>query len=72
MVFTPAISRLIEALASVCTHVINGKVQSSAQNLFAPDLAALRKKDGGIQLVVVDNDLIRLASNIAVDCIVIL
>ena len=54
--------RLIKALASICTHVINGNVPPIVRHLlFTAKLSALRKNDGGILLEAVGNVLRRQA-----------
>ena len=58
--------RLLKALANLCSKLLRGKTPQHARDLhFAPNLTALRKKDGGIRSIAVGNVFRRLASKIA-------
>ena len=58
--------RLLKALANLCSKHLRGKMPQHARDLlFAANLTALRKKDGGIRPIAVGNVFRRLASKIA-------
>ena len=58
--------RLMKALANLCSKLLLGQVPQHARDLlFAANLTALRKKDGGIRPIAVGNVFRRLASKIA-------
>ena len=58
--------RLMKALANLCLKLLRGQIPQHARDLlFAANLTALRKKDGGIRPIAVGNVFRRLASKIA-------
>ena len=58
--------RLLKALANLCSKLLRGQISQHARNfLFAANVTALRKKDGGIRPIAVGNVFRRLASKIA-------
>ena len=58
--------RLMKALANLCSKLLLGQIPQHARDLlFAANLTALRKKDGGIRPIAVGNVFRRLASKIA-------
>ena len=58
--------RLLIALANLCSKLLRGQIPQHARDiLFAANLTALRKKDGGIRTIAVANAFRRLASKIA-------
>ena len=62
--------RLLKALANICSKLLRGQVPKHARDLlFAANLTALRKKDGGIRPIAVGNVFRRLAFEIAVKCV---
>ena len=59
--------RLLKAIANLCSKLLRGQIPQHARDLlFAANLTALRKKDGGIRPIAVGNVFRRLASKIAV------
>ena len=55
--------RLLIALDNRCSKLLRGQIPQHARDLlFAANLTALRKKDGGIRTIAVGNVLCRLAS----------
>ena len=68
--FTPqtveAGRRLLKALANLCSKLIRGQIpKHTCDLLFAANLTALRKKDGGIRPIAVGKVYRRLASMIS-------
>ena len=60
--------RLLNALANLCSKLLRGQIPKHARDfLFAANLTALRKKDGGIRPIAVGNVFRRLASKIAAE-----
>ena len=58
--------RLLKALANLCLKLLRGQIPQHARDfLFATNLSALRKKDGGIRPIAVGNVFRQLASKIA-------
>ena len=59
--------RSMKALTNICSKLLRGQIPKHARDLlFAANLTALRKKDGGIQPIAVGNVFRRLATKIAV------
>ena len=58
--------RLMKALANICYKLLRGQIPKHARDLlFAVNLTALRKKEGGNRSIAVCNVFRRLASKIA-------
>ena len=58
--------RLLKALANLCAKLLRGQISGHAHDfLFAANLTAIRRKDGGIRPIAVGDDFRRLASKIA-------
>ena len=58
--------RLMKALDYICSKLLRGQIPKHTRDLlFASNLTALRKKDGGIRPIAVGNVFRRLASKIA-------
>ena len=58
--------RLLEAIANLCPRLPRGRIPQHARDLlFAANLTALRKKDGCIRPIAIDNVFRRSASKIA-------
>ena len=58
--------RLLKALANLCSKLLRGQIPQHARDLlFAANVTALQKKDGGIRPIAVGSVFPRLASKIA-------
>ena len=63
--------RLQLALANLCSKLLQGQIPQHARDLlFAANLTALRKKDGGVRPIAVGNVIRRLASKMAAKCVI--